>query len=452
VFRLVYPYLWLVWDPKEAVPYLRYRGQVRRHENLDHATMRRLQWQRLTELIRYSYDKVPYYRRRFNEAGVHPSGIKAPEDLKRIPILTRSDIQQNLEDMVSVDYGPSARVRNSTGGSTGTPMHFYTDHTFTGIQVAVRSRSDRWRSYQMGDKVAVLWGADRDLPDLNWFARVRLHTFVRHRRLNSYNMTVEKMETFARLLIRWRPRHIHSYAASLYVFASFLRERGLDVIRPVAISTSAEKLWDYQRALIEDVFKCRVFDLYGSREVPNVAAECEMHRGLHVNSDDVYVELLDGGRPVQVGEVGEIIITSLAKRSMPLIRYRNGDLARASDEICPCGRPFPLLSEIVGRQNDILVTPDGQYVHGAFFNHLFFHVPGVLKFQVHQKTLREVAISIVGNKRLPPEVLETVRSKVTGHMGTSVHVDVNQVEQILPGKSGKHRYIISEVGATFARN
>jgi phenylacetate-CoA ligase len=451
MYSSIYPFIWWCWDRKSASIYARRLKQLRAQERLSTVDLQRLQWDKLTSLLRYASEKVPYYQRLFSSARVDPAAIRTPEDLQRIPILTRQDVQQNFEDMVSIDYDKRVLHRNATGGSTGSPMPFYVDREFRAEEAAVKARADLWRRFSAGDKVAVLWGADRDIPALDWFSWVRIHYLRRQRWLNSYNMTTEKMANFARILIRWQPSHIHAYAGSLYLFAKFLQDRRIDQIRPVSVSTSAEKLWDYQRALIEDVFGCKVFNFYGARENPSIAAECQEHSGLHVFSDNVYLELMKNGRPAGPGEVGEVFVTSLTKRSMPLIRYRNGDLARATNERCPCGRPFPLIAEIVGRSNDMLVTPSGQLVHGAFFNHLFFGVPDVQQFQIHQQSRTEIKVLIASSRLLSGEMLDSIRAKIENHMGEGIQIRITQVDRIVPGPSGKHRYIISDVGPSFAR-
>ena len=449
MYSKLFPYFYLVWDYKFGRAYLRGRRELKHWERMGEDEIRKLQWERLKKLLDHAYTNVPFYRRRFEEAGLHLSKINTSEDFQRMPILTRRDIQDNLDDLVATNHDRSKLEWNATGGSTGIPIAFYVDDEFSGFQRAVKLRANSWTGFEEGQKVAIIWGADRDIPTRSWLARQRIHYVLRQRWLNSYNITEEKMEEFAKLLIRWRPRHIHGYAASLYMFASFLREYGLDRIRPIAVETSAEKLWDYQRELIEDVFKCKVFDFYGSREVPGVACECEMHRGLHVFTDNVYLELLRNGKPAEPGEDGEIIVTALTNFAMPLIRYQNGDLARASEEKCPCGRPFPLLAEIVGRSNDVLTTPNGQYVHGAFFNHLLFGVEGVQQFQVYQKSLNNVSISIQSRAGLSDETLKTLRQKVIEHLGPGIEVSLKRVDTIPLTHTGKHRYIISEVRPKF---
>ena len=445
----IYQYFWMRRDRPYREKLLHYRQELEQNEWLSSNQIQEAQWYHLKRLLEHAYANVPFYRRRFDEAGIQPGLIKTPEDIQRIPILTRQDVQANLDDLIATNCDRSKLRRNYTGGSTGTPMVFYQDHEHQAYHNAAKLRLRAWAGFEMGDKLAVLWGADRDISKRGWIARQRLHLIMRERRLNTYNLTPEKMEGFAQVLIRWQPKYILSYASSAYLFASFLQERGLDHIRPVAIETSAEKLWDFQRPVIEDAFKCRVFNFYGSREITSVAAECEKHAGLHVFSDIVYLELLHDGQPVAPGQVGEIIVTDLANLAMPFIRYQNGDLAQASSESCSCDRPFPLLTEIIGRSNDVLSTPNGQYVHGAFFNHLFFGIDGVQRFQVHQTSLDKVTIKIQSNGKLSVGSLQTLREKVVEHLGPGIEIKFQTVDMIPPTPTGKYRYIISEVPLAF---
>ena len=449
MYSKVFQYLWMRRDRGFRERIFRYRRELEQNEQFSTEQLQELQWQRLKQLLEHSYQNVPFYRRRFDQAGLHPDAVKLPEDFRKIPILTRRDVQSNLEDLVATNYERKRLMRNATGGSTGSPTFFYQDEEYKAYKEAAKMRFRRWFGFEMGDKVAILWGADRDIPTRSWAERQRVRFVKRELWLNSYNITPDKMEMFARQLSDWSPRYILGYASSVYLFASFLRERGIKGIRPVAVETSAEKLWDWQRKTIEDVFQCHIIDSYGSREISGVAAECDAHEGLHVFNDIRLVEVLHEGRAAEPGEVGEIVITDLTNLAMPFIRYQNGDLARASGKSCSCGRPFPLLAEIVGRSNDVLFTPNGQYVHGAFFNHLFFGVDGVRRFQVYQKSLHEVAITIERDADLSESTLRALHQKVMNHLGPGIELSFSVARSIPPTPTGKFRYIISEVALPF---
>jgi len=437
--------LWMLRDREYRGWVFRYRRELERNEQLSVDQIQALQWERLKQLLEHAYLNVPFYRRRFDDMGLHPSAIHTPEDWRRIPILTRHDVQANLEDLVATNCDRNRLSRNTTGGSTGTPMAFYQDNEHLACHQANKLRFRAWAGFEMGDKIALLWGADRDIPTRSWIERQRIRFIRRERWLNTFNVTPEKMKRFAHELIRWRPKYVLAYASSAYLFASFLREQGLDRIHPAAVETSADKLYDFQRQVIEDVFQCPVFDFYGSREIAGMAGECEAHTGLHVFSDIVHLEVLHNGRPAVPGEMGEVIVTDLHNFAMPLIRYQNGDLAQTSEETCPCGRPFPLLTEIVGRAVDAISTPNGQYVHGEFFSHLFYGVDGVRRYQAYQPSLNEVRITIESSGDLSEDTLQTLRRKVMAHLGPGIEVSMQVVDAIPLTPTGKHRYVISEV-------
>ena len=449
IYSKINKYFWLIRKFRFGRIYLRKLREFELNDKMKEAQMRELQWGLLKKILDHAYRNVPFYHRRFEEAGVHPSNINKPDDFRRLPILTRKDIQTHVDELVATNYDRNELHRNATGGSTGSPMPFYEDNEYLAFKHAAKMRARGWTGFFEGQKTAVIWGAARDLGATNWWTRLGVLLIRRQRRLNANNITAERMEEFARVLIDWKPRFIYGYPSSLYLFACYLKERGLDVIRPTAVETSAEKLLDNQRAMIEDVFRCRVLDFYGSREIAAIACECNEHQGLHIFSDNVYLELLREGKPAEPGLEGEVIITGLTNYAMPLIRYQNGDLARARREKCPCGRPFPLLTEVVGRSNDLLVTPQGQYVHSAFFSHILFGYGKVQQYQVYQKSLQEVDMFIQGKSRLSDEALKEIQHKVTDHLGPEVEVTVKQVEKIPPTRTGKHRYLISEVRPKF---
>src|SRR5262249_36059664 len=135
--------------------------------------------------------------------------------------------------------------------------------------------------------------------------------------------------------------------------------------RPRGILAAAMVLHDWERRTIEAVFDCPVTNRYGCEEVSLIACECERHDGLHINADGVYVEVLrHDGTPAAPGEAGAVVVTALANRAMPILRYQVGDMAVASDRCCPCGRGLPLLECIEGRVADYVVTPSGQLISG----------------------------------------------------------------------------------------
>jgi len=216
--------------------------------------------------------------------------------------------------------------------------------------------------------------------------------------------------------------------------------------------TSAGTLYGLMRETIQRVFRAPVFNRYGSREVGDIACECEAHQGLHVCPVTHYVEILrEDGTPARPGEVGEIVVTSLTNYAMPLIRYRIGDMGAWAEKDCSCGRNWPLLKEVTGRVTDSFVSASGTRVHGEYFTHLLYFRDWVKKFQFLQESYTRIRLLIV--PAVPPDqakwIVEQERAdleaKVQLVMGPECSLEIELVSDIPPSPSGKYRYTISKV-------
>jgi phenylacetate-CoA ligase len=187
----------------------------------------------------------------------------------------------------------------------------------------------------------------------------------------------EQMEAWLRRWPALGATIAFGYASTVARFAEFIESTGRRVPPLRGVFTTAEKLYPQQRLVIGRVFGCRVYDLYGSSEVQNIAAECP-HGRMHVSADFVVLEV------EKPGVAPPLILTSLWNYAMPFIRYRNEDCANLSEERCTCGNHFPLMTLDVARVSDNFVLPDGRVVHGEFFTHLMYGSEGIRTFQFHQ--------------------------------------------------------------------
>lgn len=337
--------------------------------------IREYQWQKLQQLIRHAATNVPYYRNLFKNSGLCPEDIRSLDDFSKIPILTKRDMQQCLNDMVADGTDTGKLALNSTGGSTGMPLNFYQDDNYILWSDAARLRA--WR-YMVGatekDLEAVLWGAVRDIGKGLTFKQV-LRGVLRERSLvlNTFDLDEALLEKYLKYYNLFKPPIVRGYASSLYYVARYLEGNKLKIHRPRAMVSSTEVLHPRMRETIERVFGCKVFDSYGCREISQIATECEAHNGLHIVFENQYVE--------QDGQ--DIIVTNLNNYVMPFIRYKVGDLASAIDySSCSCGRMSPRIVSLVGRDNDNIELPNGKVINGEFFEFLFFGIPSVIQYQV----------------------------------------------------------------------
>ena len=442
--HLLYPlYFWLHRNPRLA------RLKVlERNQYLTQQELQDIQLQGLRKLLTHAAATVPYYRDSFAQHAVELNTVGSVQDLARIPVLTKQHMQKNLQELKSTSYRSHELFEDSSGGSTGEPTVFYKDLLRTQVRAADQIRHDQWSGWQLGDPFALIWGASRDLTGLRSFRQALVNKGVfRTIQLDAFDMSEAVMEGFVTRLEETNPPMILGYANALFQFARYLHQRHPQHhIRPKGVVSSAETLTAEARAVIQEVFRCPVLNRYGSREVGLVASECPERAGLHINMDNVVVEILGpDGNPVLPGESGDIAVTDLWNYGMPLIRYRMEDRGHFLAETCSCGRTLPLMGQIEGRRSDFLVAANGKLVHGEYYTHLFYGIPAIRKFQLVQESLELVTLKLVLGEALEESLLQNFERTIADSLGPQVKVEITQVDDIPLTASGKFLFTISKV-------
>lgn len=402
---------------------------------------------RLSDLLHHAYDTSPYYRRTFDAAGIRPADVRLVDDLHHLPLLTKPLIQTHHQDLVSTAYPSAKRIPNHTGGSTGTPMHFYQDQRQRDWGSANKLRCNRWAGWDFGKRTLRLWGHLQDLKATQT-ARGKLRSFLlKEYTFDAFGFSMEDMADLVTYIRRKRPNTIVAYASMLTHFAAYLEEQSIDDLPvPDGIITSTDMLFPHQRALIERVFRAPVFNRYGCREVSIIAAECDEHQGMHINADRLIVEFVDeNGEPVSPGEPGRVVITDLFNYAMPFIRYSIEDVAILSAEKCPCGRELPLMKELVGRYADILTTPEGQFVSASALTTILSQIPGLCESQLVQKDTDWLQVNAVCYPDYDQSSETTFCQHLAKFFGPKMRITFNYVDEIPRTPSGKKRFSVSEV-------
>ncbi len=415
----------------------------------DPQQLHELQWNKLKKLLAYSYKTVPYYQILFNENGIHPDDIVSYNDFLKVPLLSRKQIAENRDALISDAYTRSELKSASSSGSTGQPLTLYHTKDFRLWSKAHQLRNYNWcGGYTIGDKFALLWGSELyfkfktylDIIENYLQNRIEFNTF----RLNETNML-----KICRTLERFKPTLISSYPSSL-LFMSEIMEKYNIVITPSAIQTTSETLTENDRSLISKKFNCKVLDKYGSRETNVIASECECQTGMHINCENTFVEFIRDNKPVKPGELGEIVVTNLNNYGMPLIRYSIGDLGVQAAEQCTCGRTLPLMQKLSGRESDIISTSKGDMIDSYFFSYLFQNFGEIAYFQVIQDTIDELVIHIVLNTSVEKDSFEKkIIEKINLITGNSFSILFRYVDTIPVEASGKRRLTISKVPFTW---
>lgn len=407
--------------------------------------LRELSFRRMIEAIRFAEEHVPFYRRRFAEYGVRARDVQAPEDLLRFPVLTKADIRAHGPELVAETFR-GRMYQSGTGGSTGQPIRFAYDHRTYEARIAAAMRADGWAGAQPGERELHVWSRafTRETPLAR--AKRRLHeALFRKRMLCAWDLGEGQLGAVADAIEEYRPAVVIGYATPLYHVARYALARGRRLPAPRGVITSAERLFQHQREAIVQALGAPVFDRYGCREVMLIAAECERHEGKHLNIENLFVEILRGSRHARAGEPGEVLVTDLISRSMPLIRYKNEDIATFAPSPCSCGRGLPLLASVEGRVLDMIVGPEGQLLAGEFFPHLMKDHPGVSRYQVHQDRSRAITVRLVPGDGWSGETPAVIERELRACLGERAAIRVDVVDDIPLTAAGKHRITVSEV-------
>lgn len=409
--------------------------------------LREIQNKKLRALIKYSYQNVPYYHELLRDQNLHYSDIKSTKDLKKIPVLTKKNIQQNLNNMISINFNKNTLLENHTGGSTGHPIIFYQDKNYLNNADAARILS--WYTipgYRLGSRTAVLWGAERDIRSKQSFVYTTRKWIYGTVTMNCNKMNDEKYEKFCRMIRIFKPVTIRGYAASLYHFANYIEKNQIQIPKIACIISTAETLLDYQRKKLESVFNCHILNSYGCREVSQIAMECKKHNGLHILMENQIVEVVDSnGEDISSG-TGNVIVTNLNNYGMPFIRYNIEDIAQVSSvDKCECNRGLELIDKIIGRQSSIIKTPRGNYLQGEFFLMKFLNIPGINEIQVLQDKIDHIIIYIVEGLNLDKNIIEKIRCDIKEQINENMTIKIQYIDTIKKPKSGKFQHVISYI-------
>ncbi len=403
------------------------------------------QLKNVQRLVAHAFEHVPYWRETSQRLGLTHQDIKSLDDIRKLPIIDKKDIRANKDRMIA-DNWRGKTWSKSTGGSTGIPLHLdYTPDSYD-WRMAISQRGYGWAKCEPGRKVGYLWSVA--IGEETFFHKIKatLHDMLLGRKMfNLFRLDSKLMDRCVQYINRARPEGMIGYTTALYAFAKYVKQNHIKLLSVPAVVTGAERLYPYQRELIEEVLGAKVFNSYGCREFMLIASECDRHEGLHVSAENLLVELLKDGEPVRPGEIGEVVVTDLHNYGMPFIRYRTGDLAVKSERLCSCGRGLPLIDDVEGRTLDTIRACDGRMISGVFFPHLMKELKGIERFQVIQDKPDHLEIKIIRNDLFTDAELQFMKNEILKTVGAEMRIDLTYVDDILLTATGKFRVTISQL-------
>jgi phenylacetate-CoA ligase len=270
----------------------------------------------------------------------------------------------------------------------------------------------------------------------------------------AFEIDGDNINRFIETIRKHDPVLVDGYAESLNFLAQYVASGGTPGFSPKAMMSSAQELPEHTRRTIEEGFGTRVFDKYGSREFSGIAYQCDASSDHHVMDESYIVEILVDNRPALPGEVGEIVVTDLNNYSVPLIRYRIGDLAEAVDnsQPCPCGRGLSRIGRIIGRTQAIVHCADGTWLPGTFFAHFFKDYGNLLRhYQIEQTERGEFTLKVVPHSDYlySDEQVDAMVERLKEYTGLDTVIHTEFVDEIPMGRTGKRSPVVSTVKAEF---
>ncbi len=426
--------------------------------------LRELQWRsrdeieaitnaRLRSLIAHAAENVPYYRDLFARAGIAAGDLKGREDLSRLPITTKVELRAGFPERTTASNIVSARRQSMmTSGSSGYPFQFFWDRAVHDVLFGSYLFSLEWAGVALWDsRLAIL------IPSgfaTNTVPVSRVRTLARRLVLGEHNvrlpadsLTPAALRACLSEISGGRRYFIRGYPSAIAWLARQVAAEGAPLAgTPAAVITYAETLTPENARSIAEVFRCPVFNYYSSWDIPHIAQTCpDNTEVLHVHSDRVILRIVrpDGGDAAP-GESGRVVVTDLANQVMPFINYALGDTAVAGDT-CPCGRGFPAVSLVEGRDTEVIRTPAGRQISGVVLGHfLTFEggvIPSVAEYQAEQTAPGAVTLRVVPAGTITHEIAATLRNRVATFLGPGIEVSLEVVERIPIERSGKRLII-----------
>lgn len=404
----------------------------------DRNTQEKATLKKIHDIIEYCRKHVPAYKKLLGD--ITASDINSLSCMQKLPVVTKKMLKDEKLDFRSKERHSLTTIK-TTGGSTGQPVTIIKSRYAMGLELAATWRGYSWAGINIGDKQARFWGTP--LSKKGKF-QAGLIDFVCHRqRFSAFAYSHQALQSYTEKLKKFKPDYYYGYVSMLNEYADYIKENKITFESyPKAIITTAEILSEEVRYKLESVFHTSVYNEYGCGELGTIAHECQ-EGGLHLSTENMYVEILDNkGNYCSPGQLGEIIVTELNNTAMPLIRYQLGDLGMLSSESCKCGKGLPTLKDIKGRSYETIKLEDGRMFHGEFFMYIFEGAKrrglGVAQFQVIQSARNSFNIKLVITSNEGKEALEGyITSEIKAVMGNKLSIEYDYVDNIPRQQSGK---------------
>jgi len=405
------------------------------------------QFGQLTLLLRHCIEHVPYYQHLLDKKKL--SSIVNEAQWNEIPVLTRNEVQQAGNDLVSkkvpADHGKVKLQR--TSGSTGKPVETLATEIDTFFWNVFTLRDHLWHQRDYSKKLAAIrftHGEKAKLPSGETFANWGGATNGLYETGDCVMLCITKpIAEQITWLQKEQPHYLLTHPSVLKELALHCQREKIELPSLCEVRSISEALPEGLRDLCRQVWGVPLVDLYSTIELGYLALQCPEHEHYHVQSEGVFLEVLDeNNQPCAAGEVGRVIVTNLHNFAFPMIRYEVGDYAEVG-EPCDCGRGLPVIKRIMGRYRNVLITASGERRYPRLGIQDLYEIAPIRQVQVVQHTLEDITVKLVPERQLCEEEKKQLLGKYQTLLGVSFTIKLQLVESIERSASGKYEEFMS---------
>ena len=397
----------------------------------------------LSRIIEYAFKHCPYYKQRYAQLGLSPRDFKGIDDLKKFPILSKEDIRSNWKGMISDEYDVRQLIPYHTSGSTGKALDFY------------------WSSYSLQYYWAIVWrgrqrfGIYKGDRHLNFTGKIvvpieqhkppywRYNRALNQYMFNMQHLTPQKIKAVVEFINHSDFKFFVGYPSIMNTLANLVLEQEVEITHiPGYIFSSAEKMYENQQQTIYKVFPgTKIVEHYGFSENAASASKCKNN----VYHEDFELGHLELKNPVneKKGISGSMLATGFQNFAMPFIRYEIGDIGTFSKEKCSCGINSQVITDIEGRSEDYIITPEGSHI--MRMDYIFKGTSSIKECQIVQRELGSIIVRIVKRDNYSIQIENNLKSAIKDMISPTIKVFFEYVNEIPRTKSGKFKAVVSEL-------
>lgn len=416
---------------------------LQEHQSASQAELESYQWNRLKTLLDYAYAHVPFYRRRFDSIGMHPADIRSREDFRKLPYLTRHEVNSNLDELKSDEFEKLNPVQTVTSGTSRDRLK-----VFRSADAEIWRKAMMWRhyfniGYHFREPRAQFTGWLRFLKD---GAFMHLDHNENLLMIEQFSITRERAPAIYRRLREFAPRMIYCQPANITSLILLFQDLGLEPFRVPIVYLTGEIIYPQYRKAIESFFGSRIVDYYGNRE--NTVAAVQLSDGRkYIQSEYCYLEFVDDDGCEIVGNQAHIVATSLVNYAFPLIRYFTDDVGIGYGNPGDAVSNYPVMEIVGGRGKDLILTRSGLIYPQIEVS------AGSEKYErvrVEQLSLEHLHITYVPTRSFTGSAdEEDLKQIYQKYFGDEFVVTIERVKDILPTESGKNKLYVSKLAMDY---